>query len=98
MDRGATVRNAQTTLVMCLSVSSLCVPARADRIAYSITKVANLGSSAPEGGFHINDFEAGAINNRGDMLFATDLGNDPSTTLGEGVFLLRAGQTSALAR
>jgi hypothetical protein len=96
----ATVTNTRTMLVICLSVSSLCVPGRADRIAYSITKVATLGTPLPQGGgFHINDFEAGGINNRGDMLFATDLGtaNDSSTTFGEGVFLLRAGQTSTLA-
>ncbi|HTL54626.1 MAG TPA: choice-of-anchor tandem repeat NxxGxxAF-containing protein [Candidatus Limnocylindrales bacterium] len=73
---------------------------QADSGSYSIAKIAQLGTAAPNGGDHINDFEPGAINNRGDVIYGTDLGtsSDPSTFFGEGVFLQRGGEESELAR
>src|SRR5947208_137757 len=67
-----------------------------DRDAYSFTLLATLGEPAPGGGNHINDFETGAVNNRGDVIYGTDLGtsNDPNTFFGEGVFLRRAHHAS----
>lgn len=61
---------------------------------YAFTRVATLGDSAPGGGFHITDFEPGAINNLGEVIYGTDLGTskDPGTWIGEGVFLRRPGQ------
>src|SRR5947209_4159505 len=49
--------------------------------------------------FRLNDFELGAINNQGDVLYGDDLGtaNDPSTNFGEGVFLRSHGQERVLA-
>src|SRR5256885_1159786 len=54
---------------------------------WSFTKLATLGDpahlNAPPAGsaFHINDFEPGAINNQGDVVYGTDLGTsaDPSS-------------------
>jgi|GEM_PF-1982497 len=62
---------------------------------YAFTPLAVLNDPAPgsEGGNFINDFEVGGINNRSDVVFGADL-----TTGGEGVFLLRKGQISQLAR
>ena len=66
--------------------------------SYSFTKLAELGGPAPGGGYHINDYEPGALNNRGDVLYGTDLGTsaDPTTWFGEGVFLLRDERRSPL--
>lgn len=81
---------------------------QAQHVSYSFTRLATLGEKAtlippPSGpAFHINDFEPGAINNHGDVVYGTDLGtnSDPatwsSTNFGEGVFLRRAGQVSEL--
>src|SRR5947209_12924871 len=70
--------------------------ALAQDVSYSFTLLATLGQPAPGGGNHINDFEPGALNNRGDVIYGTDLdtSTDPPTFLGEGVFLRRAGQIS----
>src|SRR6266550_7925567 len=69
-----------------------------DGRSYSFTKLAELGGPAPGGGYHINDYEPGALNNRGDVLYGTDLGAsaDPTTWFGEGVFLLRHERRSPL--
>ncbi len=74
----------------------LCAPVQAERATYVFKKVAELGVPAPGGGNHINDFEPGAINNRGDVIYGTDLGTsaDPTTFFGEGVFLVRSGQSA----
>lgn len=74
-------------LVAAAAVLVLSMPVQAQPRSYTFTKLATLGDSAPGGGFHVNDFEPGAINNRGDVIYGTDL-NAPS---GEGVFLRRAG-------
>ena len=76
----------------------LCTNVQADNTAYSFKKVAELGGQAPNGGVHINDFEPGALNNRGDVIYGTDLGtsSDSATFFGEGVFLRRAGYKSEL--
>jgi hypothetical protein len=78
----------------------LCTNVQADHASYSFKQIAELGDSAPAGGFHINDFEPGAINNAGDVIYGTDLGtlNDPATFFGEGVFLQQDGEVSELAR
>jgi hypothetical protein len=62
---------------------------------YTFTPLAFLGDLAPgpEGGSFRNDFEPGGINNRGDLVFGADV-----TTEGEGIFLLRKGQISQIAR
>jgi hypothetical protein len=79
---------------------------QAQHVSYSFTKLATLGEAAPlvpppsTPAFHINDFEPGAINNRGDVIYGTDLGTnaDPKTWLttvfGEGVFLRPQGRSS----
>jgi hypothetical protein len=73
-----------------------------DRNLLSFQVLATLGDpvSPPTGpAFRLNDFEPGALNNRGDVLYGDDLGtaNDPGTTFGEGVFLRRHGQEMVLA-
>jgi hypothetical protein len=81
-----------------LLVSPVLLHAQASN--WSFTKLATLGVpaqlKAPPAGpaFHINDFEPGAINNRGDVVYGTDLGTsaDPSSFFGEGVFLLPRGR------
>jgi len=76
----------------------LCTTVQAERVSYSFIKLATLEETAPRGGYHINDFEPGAINNSGDVGFGTDLGTstDPATFFGEGVFLRKVGQKSEL--
>jgi hypothetical protein len=98
---------AWVPVAMLLTISGLGL-LQAQPVSYSFTKVATLGEIAtlvpPPSGpvFHINDFEPGAINNRGDLIYGTDLGTsaDPttwSTTLfGEGVFLRPKGLFSEL--
>jgi len=83
-----------------VAVLTLYLPAGAQPGSYSYTKLATLGDTAPQGAFHINDFETGAINNRGDVIYATDVGTgtDPGTFFGEGVFLQHDGQILQLAR
>jgi hypothetical protein len=80
----------------------------AQRVSYSFTKLETLSDPAtlvppPSGpAFHINDFEPGAMNNRGDVFYGTDLGTsaDPATWattfFGEGVFLRPKGRSSEL--
>jgi hypothetical protein len=109
---GSTVNTAAVSSMLCAGLARLtpwmvigftamfCLPVQAERISYTFTKLATLGDSAPHthGPFHINDFEPGAINNRGDVIYGTDLGTstDPATFFGEGVFLRNAGQTTEL--
>src|SRR5205823_883196 len=72
------------------------VPVQAQRGSYTFTKLATLGDPAPGGGFHINDFEPGAIDNCGDVIYGTDVAD--STFSGEGVFVQRGFQESGLFR
>jgi hypothetical protein len=88
------MNNAIGRLLTPIGVLTLCLSAQNQ---FSYSKLATLGDPAPPGAFHINDFETGAINNRGDVIFGTDLATS-STLLGEGVFLLHAGQVVELAR
>jgi hypothetical protein len=78
------------TASLLLCAGTLAVPAFGQPAAYTFTLIATLGKPAPAGGNHINDFEPGSINNRGDLIYGTDLDTDP---FGEGVFLRRAGGT-----
>jgi hypothetical protein len=76
--------------------------------SYKFTKLATLGEKAkltppPSGDtFHTNDFEVGGLNNKGDVVYGTDLGTSanphdwPSTTFGEGVFLRPHGGATEL--
>lgn len=84
-----------TALAAALGVSANAQPA-----SYKFTLLRTLSDPAAGGGNHINDFEPSALNNRGDVLVTTDLGTsaDPNSFFGEGVFLLKAGQETALAR
>jgi hypothetical protein len=68
--------------------------------SYSFTVLGTLGDSAPGGGNHINDFEPGAINRLGSVIYGTDLGTtaDPSSFFGEGVFLRSGGTETELVR
>jgi len=75
-----------------LFLTTLCMPVEAQHASYSFSQLAALGDPAPGGGSHINDFEPGAINNRGDVIYGTDLATSGGTFLGEGVFLQRARQ------
>src|SRR5689334_2467415 len=87
-------------LLMSVVFLTLCLPVQAQSAAYSFIRLATLGDPAPPGAFHINDFETGSINNRGDVIYGTDVGTtaDPTTLFGEGVFLQRDGQVLQLAR
>jgi hypothetical protein len=42
--------------------------------SYSFTLLATLEQPAPGSGYHIKDFEPGALNNHGDVIYGTDLG------------------------
>jgi hypothetical protein len=69
----------------------------AQRASYSFTKLETLGDAATlvpppsDPAFHINDFEPGANNSRGDVIYGTDLETRPAglaaTFIGEGVFI-----------
>src|SRR5215475_7113216 len=67
-------------------------------VGYAFTALAFLDDPAPGGGKYITDFEAGGLNNRGDVLFGADLEVNGDASFKEGVFLLRKGQMSPLAR
>ena len=60
---------------------------------YSFARIAVLGDSTPGGGTFVNDFEPSSIQNNGDIAFVADV-----STGGEGVFLVRNGHISQLAR
>ena len=75
------------------------VTVSAQNVTYEFTKLAALGDQVP-GGYLINDFEPGGINNRGDVIFGADIGHtpDPATVYGEAVYVLSAGKLTQLAR
>jgi hypothetical protein len=74
-----------------------------NRCLLSAQVLATLGTPAPgpgNPGYLINDFEVNGLNNNGTVLFGADLGtaNDPSTFVGEGVYLRsNQGQFTRLA-
>jgi len=80
-----------------LTFSGSALP-QAPRVSYSFANLETLGDITPSHFYHINDVETGGLNNRGDVIYGTDLGtsNDPATFFGEGVFLRPAGETSEL--
>ena len=53
--------------------ATLCMPVQAQHVSYSFTRLSTLGDSAPGGGFHINDYEPGTLNNHADAIYTTDL-------------------------
>jgi hypothetical protein len=61
--------------------------------AYTYTKIAARGESAPGGAQYNFDFEPGQINDRGDAIYVADLSPDGA----EGVFLLSDGKIFGLA-
>ncbi|HEV3078775.1 MAG TPA: choice-of-anchor tandem repeat NxxGxxAF-containing protein [Gemmataceae bacterium] len=66
---------------------------------FSITPVAILGNPAPgpEGGTFTFDFEAGGLNNKGQVVFAADL-NEGAGDIGEGIFVGGKGGLSQVFR
>jgi len=62
---------------------------------YSFQLLATVGDAIPSaaGGHFVNDFEAGGLANSGAIAFGADV-----STGGEGVFLMRRGQITELAR
>jgi hypothetical protein len=69
--------------------------------AFAFTPLAFLGDAAPGGGAFSNDFEPYGVNNRGELSFGADLnvgGSPPPPGSNEGVFVMRGGELSQLAR
>ena len=60
-------------IALLLTVSGPALP-QAPHVSYSFVKLETLGDKTPSGLYHINDFEPGGLNNRGDSIYATDLG------------------------
>ncbi len=81
-------------------IGSLSHHAWAHPEGYVLTPLAFLGDPAPGGGTFLSTFESNVINNRGEVLFGSNV--PPEVTPDEfgpaGVFLLRKGVTSQLAR
>jgi hypothetical protein len=66
----------------------------ADPKGYVFTPLAFLGDPAPGGGVFLDVFESNFINNRGDVLF----GSNVTAVVEQGLFLLRKGVLSQIAR
>jgi hypothetical protein len=68
----------------------------ADPKGFVFTPLVFLGDPAPGGGVFLDTFESNIINNRGDVLFGSNVapGDFPKT----GLFLLRKGEKSEIAR
>jgi hypothetical protein len=86
--------------LMLAVVSGTAGNAVADPKGFVLTPLAFLGDPAPGGGTFFGVFESNVINNRGDVLFGSNL---PQDTPGEeflpaAVFLLRRGVPSEIAR
>src|SRR5260370_18729947 len=94
---GCSLIGTLLAIALLLTIVGPALP-QAPHVSYSFAKLETLGDKTPSGFYHINDFETGGLNNRGDTIYATDLGTsaDPSTNFGEGVFLRLAGQESEL--
>jgi hypothetical protein len=90
------------SLLAVVSLLTLSDPALSQppQVSYSLETLAVLGGKTPSGFYHINDYEPGGLNNRGDAIYGTDVGtsSDPSTFIGEGAFLLTHGKELELAR
>jgi hypothetical protein len=67
--------------------------ARAFPDGFEFTPLVFLGDPTPGGDTFTNDFESGVMNSRGDVMFVADVAEDE-----EGVFMLRKGRLSQLAR
>ncbi len=70
-------------------------------LSYGFQAVGYLGDRAPGGGnlTHTFDWEPGALNNRGQMAFGSDLADSTGADVGEGVFVQDpGGRRTALAR
>jgi hypothetical protein len=93
--RGYSLIGTLLAITLLLTISGPALP-QAPQVSYSFAKLETLGDKTPSGFYHINDFEPGGLNNRGDSIYATDLGtsSDPKTNFGEGAFLRLAGQES----
>ena len=67
---------------------------------YNFTPVAILGNPAPglQGGTFADDFEAGGLNNSGQVAFVADLAASQGNKIGEGVFLGGQGGLSQVIR
>lgn len=81
------------TIGIVVAIVAVVPEATAAPTAYLFTPVAHLGDPAPDGGTFVNDFEAGGLNNHGDMAFGADVSSG-----GEGVFVFQKGQFSQLGR
>jgi hypothetical protein len=96
--RGCSLIGTLLAIALLLTISGPALP-QAPQVSYSFAKLETLGDKTPSHlyhiNYHINDFEPGGLNNRGDVIYGTDLGtsNDPATFFGEGVFLRPAGET-----
>jgi hypothetical protein len=94
---------AALAVLLVLLASGASLPAQSGP-GYVFTEVAALGDPAPGGSAYAFDFEPYGINNPGDLLYVADLGTAACNVfpgagcLGEGVFLVHQGHTSALAR
>jgi len=107
MNKKATLKTRQSSgcsligtllaIALLLTISGPALP-QAPHVSYSFAKLETLGDKTPSHFYHINDFEPGGLNNRGDVIYGTDLGTstDPATFFGEGVFLRPSGETSEL--
>ena len=107
-----TKRLMSTTIATAIAlIFFAAIPLRAQNGAnapdYVFSKLAALGDSAAGGGIFAFDFEPYGINNREDVLYVADLAAGPTSPcdiatgigcIGEGVYLVHQGQTSALAR
>jgi hypothetical protein len=94
------MRFRQTILVIMMLGALLATVGTARRGAqahpggFVFTPLVFLGDPTPGGDTFTNDFESGFINNRGDVIFGADVTADAQ----EGVFFLRRGLMSQLAR
>jgi hypothetical protein len=70
----------------------------ADPEGFVFTPLAFLGDPAPRGDTFLAVFESNRINNRGDVLFGTEVPREVPTQEEFGLFLLRKGEITQIAR
>jgi hypothetical protein len=80
-------------IVAVCTTSPVLFAADTGNAGYRLTTLNTLGKDAPGGGTLVNDFEPSAITSSGYILFGADLSSG-----GEGVFLGRKSDLSAIAR